>query len=372
MYKIFLALAALSLAIGITLVGTDHAHKAGPFLIASFILIAIGFRGYPSLKGFSYTVTIFAAVTTALFYPGYFQTWNGFKLPTLITPLLQIIMFGMGTSMSFGDFTGVVKMPKGVFIGVFSHFVIMPLLGFTLAKLSGFPPEIAAGIILLGCSPNGMASNVISYLAKANLALSITITAISTMLAPLVTPLLMKLLAGAFIQINVGDMMWDIVKIVVIPILVGLVFNKLFHGKAVWLDKALPLLSMFGIDFIIVIITAAGRESLLTIGPALMAVVLIHNLTGYTLGYWTGRLFRMSERDCRTIAIEVGMQNAGLASGLAKAMGKIATVGLAPAIFGPTMNITGSILASYWHRKPIPEIEGLAKTKNVDVVNNHP
>jgi BASS family bile acid:Na+ symporter len=217
-----------------------------------------------------------------------------------------------------------------------------------------------------------MASNVISYLAKANLALSITITAVSTMLAPLVTPLLMKLLAGAFIQINVGDMMWDIVKIVVIPILVGLVFNKLFHGKASWLDKALPLVSMFGIAFIIVIITAAGRESLLTIGPALLAVVLIHNLTGYTLGYWTGRLFRMSERDCRTIAIEVGMQNAGLASGLAKAMGKIATVGLAPAIFGPTMNITGSILASYWHRKPIPGADEATETKTVGAVSSNP
>jgi BASS family bile acid:Na+ symporter len=109
MYKLFLALAAVSLAIGITLVGSDHTQQAGPFLIAFFVCMAIGFRAYPALKGFSYTVTIFAAVTTALFYPGYFQTWNGFKLPTLITPLLQIIMFGMGTSMSFGDFAGVVK-----------------------------------------------------------------------------------------------------------------------------------------------------------------------------------------------------------------------------------------------------------------------
>jgi BASS family bile acid:Na+ symporter len=231
----------------------------------------------------------------------------------------------------------------------------MPLLGFTLASLSGFPPEIAAGIILIGCSPNGMASNVISYLAKANLALSITITAVSTMLAPIMTPLLMKLLAGAFIQINMLDMMWDIIKIVIIPITAGLLFNKFLSGKAAWLDKAMPLISMFGIAFIIVIITATGRESLLTIGPALILLVLIHNLSGYTLGYWSGRLFKMSERDCRTIAIEVGMQNGGLASGLAKGMGKIATVGLAPAVFGPLMNITGSILASYWHRKPPAE-----------------
>ena len=162
----------------------------------------------------------------------------------------------------------------------------------------------------------------------------------------------MKLLAGAFVEIHVLDMMWEITKIVIIPITAGLIFNKFLSGKAEWLDKAMPLVSMTSIALIIVVITAAGRESLLSIGPALILLVLIHNLSGYTLGYWSGRLFKMDERDCRTIAIEVGMQNGGLASGIAKGMGKMATVGLAPAIFGPLMNITGSILASYWHRKP--------------------
>lgn len=360
-YKIILSLAFLCLIAAIVMSATGSIANAGPLFIAFFILLAIGFRGFKSLKGFSYTVTIFAAVTTAMYYPNYFTDINGFKLATLITPLLQLIMFGMGTSMSFKDFAGVVKMPKGVLIGVVSHFIIMPLVGFTLASISNFPPEIAAGIILVGCSPNGMASNVMSYLGKANLALSVTITAISTSLAPFVTPLLMKLLAGAFIEIHTLDMMLDIFKIVIIPIGAGLIFNHFLHGKAKWLDNAMPLVSMFGIAFIIVIITAAGRESLLTIGPELILLVLIHNFSGYTLGYWTGRLFRMSERDCRTIAIEVGMQNAGLASGLAKAMGKIATVGLAPAVFGPLMNITGSVLASYWHRKPPKE-----KNENVN------
>ncbi len=331
--------------------------EAGPLFIVFFIALAIGFRGYDTLKGFAYTVTIFAAVTTALYYPSYFVNWNGYKLSGLITPLIQLIMFGMGTSMSIKDFAGVVKMPRGVLIGVVSHFIIMPSLGFTLASLSNFPPEIAAGIILIGCSPNGMASNVISYLAKANLALSVTITAISTMLAPFLTPVLMKFLAGAFVEINVVDMMFDIFKMVIIPIGAGLIFNHYLSGKVKWLDNAMPVVSMFGIAFIIVIITAAGRDSLLSIGPALILVVLIHNLSGYMLGYWSGRLFKMSERDCRTIAIEVGMQNGGLASGLAKAMGKMATVGLAPAIFGPLMNVTGSILASYWHRRPPAEKE---------------
>jgi BASS family bile acid:Na+ symporter len=352
MHKILLGIAGICLIVALVMTFSGNIINAGPLYIIFFLALAIGIRSFPTLKGLSYTVIILAAVTTAMYYPAPFVEVNGFKLSKLITPLLQLIMFGMGTSMSFNDFAGVIKMPKGVFIGVTSHFIIMPGIGYTLANLSGFPPEIAAGIILIGCSPNGMASNVISYLAKANLALSITITAVSTMLAPFITPLLMKLLAGAFVEIHVLDMMWEITKIVIIPITAGLIFNKFLSGKAEWLDKAMPLVSMTSIALIIVVITAAGRESLLSIGPALILLVLIHNLSGYTLGYWSGRLFKMDERDCRTIAIEVGMQNGGLASGIAKGMGKMATVGLAPAIFGPLMNITGSILASYWHRKP--------------------
>ncbi|HTI93816.1 MAG TPA: bile acid:sodium symporter family protein [Puia sp.] len=366
-FRIALLLAAILFVLVLGFAFSGHLASAGPFAIAGFLALALGCRGYELTRGLTYTVVIFAAVTTALYYPQYFQVWGGFKLATLITPLIQVIMFGMGTSMGLKDFAGVIKTPKGVVIGVCSHFIIMPLIGFTLAQLSGLPPEIAAGIILIGCSPNGLASNVISYLAKANLALSITITAVSTLLAPFVTPFLMKLLAGAFVHIDAMGMMWDIIKMVIIPIGGGIIFNRLFGGttghgevdapakgrrKAAWLDKAMPLVSMAGIACIIVIITAAGRNSLLTIGPLLVVFVLLHNLSGYALGYWTGRLFRMDERDCRTMAIEVGMQNGGLASGLAKEMGKMATVGLAPAIFGPLMNVTGSILASWWHRKP--------------------
>ena len=353
-YKILAVLAGLCFLVAVYMLASGNTIHAGPPLITFFLLMAISFRGYESLRGSTYTVMILAAVTTSLFYPQFFVEWNGFRFTLLITPLIQLIMFGMGTSMSFEDFVGVVKMPKGVFIGVVSHFIIMPMLGFTLASVSTLEPEIAAGIILIGCSPNGMASNVISYLAGANLALSITITAISTMLSPFITPLLMKMLAGAFVEIEVFQMMWDITKMVILPIGAGLIFNKLFSGKVKWLDDAMPLVSMFGIGFSIVVITAAGRDSLVTIGPILLVLVLIHNLTGYFLGYWSARLFKMSERDCRTIAIEVGMQNGGLASGIAKEMGKIATIGLAPAIFGPLMNVTGSLLASWWH-KNIPK-----------------
>jgi bile acid:Na+ symporter, BASS family len=177
------------------------------------------------------------------------------------------------------------------------------------------------------------------------------------MIAPFATPVLMKFLAGTFIEIDILKMMWDIFKMIVIPIGAGLLFNKLLHGKSRWLDLAMPLVSMIGIGIIITIITAAGRDNLIEIGLVLTGLVFIHNTAGYFVGYWFARLFRMDERDARTIALEVGMQNAGMASGLAKEMGRIATVGLAPAVFGPLMNITGSILASYWHRKPPKEID---------------
>jgi BASS family bile acid:Na+ symporter len=291
-----------------------------------------------------------------MFYPAYFVSISNFELKLLIVPLLQIIMFGMGTAMSIKDFLGVVKMPKGVLVGLVCQFTIMPVLGFAIAHMFGFSAEIAAGVVLIGSSPSGLASNVMAYLAKANLALSVTLTAVSTLLAPLMTPLLMKIFAGQFVDIDFWSMMLSITKIVILPIMVGLLFNHFFHGKAKWLDKAMPIVSMAGIAFIITIITAAGRDSLLSIGLFLILAAIIHNAAGYFLGYWGGRAFKMKENDCRTIALEVGMQNGGLASGIALEMGKVATVGLAPAVFGPWMNISGSSLATWWRDKdPDPE-----------------
>lgn len=322
-----------------------------PLIIALFIVLAIAFQRYPKLKGFSYTMVILACFAAAIAYPQYFTRWGDFDVATLITPSIQLIMFGMGTTMSVKDFGGLLKTPTPVLVGIGCQFTIMPVLGYSIAKLSGLPNEIAAGIILIGCVPSGMASNVIAYLAKANVALSVTITSIATMLGPLFTPLLMKFLAGEFIEINTLKMMGDILKMVILPVGIGLLVNQLFHSKTSWLATVMPYVSMFGIAFSIVAIAAAGRDNLLTVGPLLVFLVLIHNTFGYTIGYGVARLFRLGERDCRTIAIEVGMQNGGLASGLAKEMGRLATLGLAAAIFGPLMNITGSILASWWHRK---------------------
>lgn len=330
---------------------------AGIPWILFFISGGVTFRYHEKLKGFTYSMMIFGAVTLAMYYPHYLIGYGDYRFSDLITPLIQVIMFGMGTSMSIRDFAGVVKTPKAVFVGIGAQFMIMPLIGFTLANVSGFQSEIAAGIILIGCSPSGLASNVMSYLAKANLALSITITAMTTLLAPLMTPVLMKLLAGAFVEIDMVKMMWDIFKMIIVPIGVGLAFNKIFRGKSRWLDEAMPVVSMIGIGLIIVVITAAGRDSLLEIGLGLIAVVISHNLAGYLIGYWFARLVRLNEKDSRTVAIEVGMQNAGLASGIAKEMGKIATVGLASAVFGPIMNISGSVLASYWNKRPLDNNE---------------
>ncbi|MEL6926075.1 MAG: bile acid:sodium symporter family protein [Bacteroidota bacterium] len=350
-YK-YLLLAALSFfALSLLSYLLGWSHSTGPLLIIALLLISAGLRGYDFYKGFSFTFLILASVTAALFYPTAFAKWGDFELKNLIVPLLQIIMFGMGTAMSLQDFAGVIRMPKAVGIGLLCQFSIMPVVGFTLASIFGFPPEIAAGIVLVGASPSGLASNVMSYLAKANLALSVTLTACATLLAPFMTPLLMQYLAGQFVPIDFWAMMLSIIKIVILPIIGGLLFNYFFHGKASWLDRAMPLVSMAGIAFIITIITAAGRDGLLSIGLTLVVVGIVHNALGYVLGYWACRMFRMPERDCRTIALEVGMQNAGLASGIAVEMGKVATVGLAPAIFGPWMNISGSSLATYWRDK---------------------
>lgn len=318
-----------------------------PLLVAFFLLLAYGVRD-TWFKGLSFGLIILAGVALAMGYPHYFTIWGDFSLKSLIVPLLQIIMFGMGTAMSINDFAAVTKSPRAVFIGLGCQMTIMPVIGFTLTVVFDFPPEIAAGIILVGSSPSGLASNVMAYLSKANLALSVTLTTVATLLAPLMTPLLMKLLGDQLVPIDFLGMMWSITKIVILPIIGGLVFNKLFHGKTAWLDKAMPVLSMAGIVFIIIVITAAGRDNLMTMGFLLVLAGFIHNISGYFLGYWSCRLFKMNERSCRTIAFEVGMQNSGLASGIATELSKVATLGLAPAIFGPMMNITGSTLATWW------------------------
>jgi len=311
------------------------------------------------IRQYSFTLFVCAAAIAAMIHPEPFRQVGGFELKRLIVPLLQIIMFGMGTTLGLRDFEGVVKMPRAVIIGLTCQFTIMPVVGFSLAHLFGFPDEIAAGVILIGCVPSGLASNVMAFIAKANLPLSITITSCATLLAPLFTPALMKLLGGAFVKVEAVAMMIDILKMVILPIVAGLAVNRLLRHRLDWLNQVMPKVSMFGIVMIISVITALGREHLLKVGGALLLCVALHNTLGYTLGYWAARFLRLKEADCRTVAIEVGLQNGGLASGLALQMGKVATVGLAPALFGPLMNITGSLLANYWGKRPPAETKEL-------------
>jgi len=335
-------------------------HNPGLFLSGFFICLAIGVRGHSVAKDFVFTISVLAAVSLAMTYPGYFQKIGDFKLSVLIVPLIQLIMFGMGTHMSVKDFMGVIKMPQGVFVGLLCQFSFMPLIGFLIATAFLFEPEIAAGVVLIGSCPGGVASNVMAYIAKANLALSITVTTVGTLLSPFITPFLMKLLAGQFVPIDVFDMMVSIIKMVVIPVVAGLAFHhtlQRFKPEFIaMVNRIMPIISMAGIVYIIAIITAAGRDNLMEVGLLLVLAAVLHNGLGYILGYWGGRLFRLDRKSCRAISIEVALQNGGLASALAaETLGRAATTGLAPAIFGPWMNVSGSALANFWRKNPVFE-----------------
>ncbi|MGD8324680.1 MAG: bile acid:sodium symporter, partial [Gammaproteobacteria bacterium] len=212
-------------AAAILFFGLDRPAVAGPLLTAFFTVAGYGVRGHEKLRGISFSLLIFAAVTFAMCYPAPLVSWGDFPLSRLIVPLLQIIMFGMGTAMSAGDFIHVVKAPKAVFIGLVCQFTIMPFVGAGLAIAFDFAPEVAAGIILIGAAPSGLASNVMAYIANANLALSVTLTTVATLLAPFVTPFYMQWLAGQYIPIDTWGMMWSIIEITILPIIAGLTFN---------------------------------------------------------------------------------------------------------------------------------------------------
>ncbi|TAE22248.1 MAG: bile acid:sodium symporter family protein [Cytophagales bacterium] len=304
-----------------------------------------------TLNQHAFTIGAVAAVVVGMCFPQYFRQIGDFKFTSLIVPLIQLIMFTMGTEMSLKDFEGVVKMPKAVIIGLISHFTIMPLVGFSLAKGFGFDPEIAAGIILIGSVPSGVTSNVLAFIAKANMPLSVTIATISTLIAPVMTPFLMKILAGQFVQIDFVAMMLHVIQIILLPIALGLVINRLIRNGMKWLQTVMPIISMMGVLMMLIVIVSSGRDALLNIGPMLFLASVIHHSTGYLLGYWSGRLMGLDEPTCRTISLEVGMQNGGLASGIALQMGKVATIGLASAISVPWMTISGSLLANWWRNR---------------------
>jgi BASS family bile acid:Na+ symporter len=389
-----------------------------PAAVALTVALAIGLRFVPKLRGYQFTAWIIAAVTAAMIYPASFLKWGDFDLRNkwLILIVVQTVMFGMGTQMSLKDFTGVAKSPRGVLVGIVCHFSVMPLVGLTLTKIFHFEPEIAAGIILIGSCSSGLASNVMAYIAKSNLALSVTVTAITTMIAPLMTPLWMKLLAGTLVEVSFFKMMMEIIKIVLVPIGAALLHDYLKHASvhgrrivlvtaavsAAWilfltlggwalikantsesaattigvggfllgavvigvvyhwftrwftrLDSFMPVASMAGIVYFTTVTTAAGRDNLLEVGVLLFLAAAMHNAAGYGFGYWLSRAAGLDKNSARSVAFEVGLQNGGMASGIAGAMGKLGTMGLAAAIFSPWMNVSGSVLANYWRKRPV-------------------
>ncbi|MES2329027.1 MAG: bile acid:sodium symporter family protein [Bacteroidota bacterium] len=404
-----------------------------PAALATVIGLALGIGSFDSLKNYQYTAWIIVSVVAGMLYPAAFTHWGSFDLRNkwLILVIIQLVMFGMGVQMSLKNFSGLATTGKGVVIGLLCHFSVMPLMGLLLTKIFHFEPEIAAGIILIGSCSSGLASNVMVYIARANLVLSVVVTAMATMAAPFLTPLLMKLLAGTLIEVKFVNMMMEIIKIVLVPISVALLHDYLktaskknwyaikwifiictgwlialllglwhffensnlsapalqsleilsflvgafvagviYHslsGRFTKLDAWMPYLSMMGIIYFTTVTTAAGRDNLLKVGGLLFLASVIHNAAGYFFGYWLSRLCRLKKNDARTIAFEVGLQNGGMASGLAGSMGKLGTVGLPAAVFSPWMNISGSLLANYWRKRPVvvnAEDDALSKDYN--------
>ncbi len=298
-------------------------------------------------KTFALWVILFSAI--ALMLPELF-VW----LRAYIPWMLGLIMLGMGMTMTVGDFKSVLQSPKAVAIGVVAQFMVMPGLAFFLCQLFQLPAEIAIGVILVGCCPGGTASNVITYMAKGNTALSVACTSVSTLLAPVLTPAIFYLLASQWIEINPWSMLVSILQVVLFPIILGLIIRAILKAKVEAYIQVMPLISVIAIVAIVAAIIAGSKTQILESGLMILGIVALHNGLGYLLGYWASRIFKMAEIDCRAVSIEVGMQNSGLGVALAATHFATSPITAVPsAIFSLWHNISGPALATYWAaRKP--------------------
>ena len=293
-------------------------------------------------KTFAVWVVLFAGI--ALIFPEAF-VW----LKAYIAWMLGIIMFGMGMTMTVDDFKGVVHSPKAVVIGVAAQFIVMPGLAYGLCQLFHLPPEIAIGVILVGCCPGGTASNVITYMAKGNTALSVACTSVSTLLAPVLTPAIFYLLASQWIEMNALSMLGSILQVVLFPIILGLIVRAVLKSKVDSYIQVMPLISVVAIVAIVAAIIAGSKTQILQSGLLILGVVALHNGLGYLLGFWASRLFKLPYADCKAVAVEVGMQNSGLGVALAAVHFAASPITAVPsAIFSLWHNISGPALASYW------------------------
>ena len=288
---------------------------------------------------------VVAVGLTAAFRPE-LLTW----VAPYISLMLGIVMFGMGMTLKFKNFYHVFTHPRQVAIGVIGQFMIMPLAAFILVKLMGLSPELAVGVILVGACPGGTASNVIAYLARGDVALSVALTMTTTMLAPVVTPLLTYYLAGAYIEVSLSQMMLSIAEMVLVPLILGLLLTEFLPQVTSKFKPIMPLLSVVTIVLLVggVVSLSAGR--LFEVGALMFMVVVLHNALGLIFGYGFAYLMGLDARSARTISIESGMQNSGLAASLA-VMYFDPVAAIPGAIFSVWHNVSGSLLANYWVRR---------------------
>ena len=276
----------------------------------------------------------------------------GHLKPSLINPLLGVIMFGMGLTLKPEDFRVVFSRPKDVLIGCLAQFTVMPALAFGLSRLFGLDEALTIGVVLVGCCPGGTASNVITYLAKGDLALSVGMTATSTVLAPLLTPLLVLLLVGETVDVNVVGMLLSILWVVILPIVLGLLVKRLLPKATEQATVYLPAVSTVAICLIVMIVIAANAHKLLAGGWIVILVVMLHNILGLAVGYLIGLLLKMTPAKRRAISVEVGMQNSGLASSLATLHFAAFPMATVPgAIFSVWHNISGAVVARFFARR---------------------
>ncbi|WP_179401645.1 ketopantoate/pantoate/pantothenate transporter PanS [Burkholderia guangdongensis] len=268
-----------------------------------------------------------------------------------VTALLTIIMLSMGVTLSIDDFRRVFTRPAPVLAGIGLHYLVMPLAAWAIAKALRMPPDLTAGMVLVGSVASGTASNVMIYLARGDVALSVTISALSTLVGIFATPLLTRLYVDASIVVDVHGMLMSILQIVAVPIGAGLVVNHLFGKLVRKIEPVLPLVSMVSILLIIAAVVGGTAKSIAVVGPIVMLGVVLHNGIGLMGGYWGGRLLGFDEAVCRTLAIEVGMQNSGLAATLGK-LYFTPVAALPGALFSVWHNLSGSLLAGRWAGRP--------------------
>ncbi|MCI8523449.1 MAG: bile acid:sodium symporter family protein [Lachnospiraceae bacterium] len=265
--------------------------------------------------------------------------------------LLMIVMFGMGLTLKLEDFKLVFTRPKDIIIGCLAQFTIMPLLAFGLGKVFGLDAALLAGVILVGTCPGGTSSNVITYMSKGDVALSVGMTSVNTVLAPLLTPAITWLLLRTTVTVDPMNMFLSIIKVVIIPIALGFIINKLFGKVTEKLVTILPTVSVIAICLIVASVVSHNAEKIFSTGVVVFAVVILHNLLGYTCGFGLGKLLKLNVAKTKALSVEIGMQNSGLATSLAgTAFPDLAMATVPGAIFSVWHNISGAVLANIYNR----------------------